>query len=93
VWDKNKLLYECQHGFKPGYSGESQIGTACQDIAITLNEGARADTIIIDISQAMDLVPDDRLLTKLAASGLDSRVDVRVREFILGRSQRVRVGG
>ena len=38
-----------------------------------------------------DLVPGDRLLTKLAA--LDSRVIVWLREFLLGRSQRVRVGG
>jgi hypothetical protein len=59
VWDKSKWLYECQ------------IGTACQDIAITLKEGARTDAIIIDISQAMDLVPYDHLLTKLASSGVD----------------------
>jgi len=40
-----------------------------------------------------DLVPHDRLLTKLAASGVDSRVVVWVREFLVGRTQRVRVGG
>ena len=40
-----------------------------------------------------DLVPRDRLLTKLAASGVDSNVVVWVREFLVGRTQRVRVGG
>jgi len=40
-----------------------------------------------------DLVPHDRLLTKLAASGVDSRVVVWVRKFLVGRTQRVRVGG
>jgi hypothetical protein len=40
-----------------------------------------------------DLVPYDRLLMKIAASGLDSRVAVCVREIFLGRSPRVRVGG
>ena len=30
---------------------------------------------------------------KLAASGVDSRVVVWVREFLVGRTQRVRVGG
>jgi hypothetical protein len=30
---------------------------------------------------------------KIAASGVDSRVIVCVREFLIGRSQRVRVGG
>jgi len=25
VWDKNDWLYKGQHGFKPGYSCESQV--------------------------------------------------------------------
>jgi len=32
--------------------------------------------IIIDLSKAFDLVPYDRLLTKIAASGVDLRVVV-----------------
>ena len=43
--------------------------------------------------QGFRLVPHDRLLMKLAASGVDSRVVVSVREFLVGRTQRVRVGG
>jgi hypothetical protein len=38
-------------------------------------------------------VPHDRLLTKIEDSGLDSRVVVWIREFLLGRTQRVRVEG
>ena len=33
VWNKNKWLYEGQHGFRPGYSCESQVITVCQDTA------------------------------------------------------------
>jgi len=29
VWDKNDWLYEGQHGFRPGYSCESQVITVC----------------------------------------------------------------
>jgi len=46
----NGWLYEGQHGFRPGCSCESQIVTACQDIAGYLDEGARIDAIIIDFS-------------------------------------------
>jgi hypothetical protein len=35
-----------------------------------------------------DLVPYDRLLMKISASGMDSRVAVRVKEIFLGRSPR-----
>jgi hypothetical protein len=93
VWDKNDTLYDGKHGFRPGYSCESQVITACQDIADSLDEEISTDAIIIDFSKAFDLVPHDRLLMKLAAFGVDSRIVVWVREFLVGRTQRVRVEG
>jgi len=42
--------------------------------------------------KAFDLVPHDRLLMKIAISGADSRVIAWVREFLLGRTERVKVG-
>ena len=33
VWDKNDWLCEGQHGFRPGYSCESQVITVCQERA------------------------------------------------------------
>jgi hypothetical protein len=92
VWDKNDWLYEGQHDFRPGYSCESQVITVCQDIADSLDDGDRIDAILIDSLKAFDLVPHGRLLTKIAKSWVDSRV-VWIREFLLGRTQRVRVGG
>ena len=69
-------LYEGQHAFRPGYSSESQVVTVCQDIADSLDEGFRTDAIIIDLSKAFDLVPHDRLLTKITATRVDLRVVV-----------------
>ena len=65
----------------------------CQDIVDSLDEGVSADAIIKDFSKAFDLVPHDQLLMKLAASGVDSRVVVWVSEFLVGCTQRVRLGG
>jgi len=62
-------------------------------IADSLDEGVGIHAIIIDFSNAFDLVPHYRLLTKLGASGVDSKVVAWVREFLVGRKQRVRVGG
>ena len=61
-------LYEGQHGFRPVYSRESQVVTFCQDIADSLDEEVRTDAIIIDFSKAFDLVPHDRILTKITAT-------------------------
>ena len=54
-------------------------------------QAARLDAIIIDFSKAFHQVPHDRLLKKIAASGADSKVAVWITEFLIGRSQRVRV--
>ena len=93
VWENCDWLYEGQHGFRPGYSCESQLITVCQDIGDSLDEAIRLDAIIIDFSKAFDRVPHDRLLKKIVDTGVDPRVVAWIKEFLLGRSQRVRVGG
>jgi len=92
VWDKNDWLYEGQHGFRPGYSCKSQVITVCQDTADTMDNGNRINAIVIDYSKAFDLVQHDQLLMKTANSDGDSRVVAWVREYLLGCTQRVRVG-
>jgi hypothetical protein len=79
--------------FRLGYTCEFQFITLCQDIADPLDEGEFTDAIIIEFSKAFDLVPHDRLLTKSATSGMDSCVAVRLREFLVRRTQRVSVWG
>jgi hypothetical protein len=37
VWETSGWLYEGQHGFRPGYSCESQVVMVCQDIADALD--------------------------------------------------------
>jgi len=76
-----------------GVTHAKVVITVCQDIGDYLDEVVNIDTIIIEFSKAFDLVPHDRLLTKLAASGMDLRVVIWVREFLVGSTQRVRVGG
>jgi len=93
VWEMSGRLCEGQHGFRPGYRNGSQVVRVSQDIADLLDKGVRTDAIIIDFSKAFDLVPHDRLVTKLTATGVDLRVVVWVKEFLLGRSQRVRADG
>jgi hypothetical protein len=87
VWNTSKWLYERQHGFRPGYSCASQIVTVCKDTADSPDEGARTDAIVIDFSRAFDIVPYDRLLMRIVASGVAARAVVWVREFLFGCSQ------
>jgi hypothetical protein len=74
----------------PEFSCELQVITICEDISDSLDNGARIDDVIIDFSKDFDLVPHDRLLRKITASGGDPRLVVWIREFLLGRTQRVK---
>jgi hypothetical protein len=51
----------------------------CARIERTLWTAFGVEAIIIDFFKATDLIPRDRLLMKLAASGVDSRVVIWVR--------------
>ena len=82
VWDKNNWLYERQNGFRLGYSCEFQVITVCVYIADPLDQGNCRDEFIIEFSKALDLFPHDRLLTKLAATDVDSSGTVRLRKFL-----------
>jgi hypothetical protein len=92
VWDNKDWLYEGQHEFRPGYTCESQVITVCQYMD-SLKEGVGIEANIIDFSRAFDLVPHDLLLTKLVASCVDPRGGGCVRELLVSRTRRVRVGG
>jgi len=43
-WDENDWLYEGQHGFRPGFSSESQLMTVCQDTSDSVDKGGKIDT-------------------------------------------------
>ena len=53
--------------------------------------GVGIDAITKDFSKAFHLVPHDQVLMKLVASGVNWRVVVWVREFLVGRRKRVRL--
>jgi len=59
----------------------------------SLDNGDKIDAIVVDFLKAFDLVSHGWLLTKIANSAVGSRIVVWIREFLLGRMQRVRVGG
>ena len=59
-----------------------------------INMGIRQyNKVAINIKKLEEYKPNGQLLTKIENSGVDSRVVIWIKEFLLGRMQRVRVGG
>ncbi|KAJ4440472.1 hypothetical protein ANN_08613 [Periplaneta americana] len=81
-----------QHGFREGFSCDSQITSLVQYLAEEVDRGGRIDAVVIDFSKAFDLVPHDILIDKLSRLGIDKGVVLWIQEFLKGRTQRVTVG-
>ena len=63
--DKNKILFQNQHGFRSRVSCETQLIQFTQDLYDTLNQKGQTDVIVMNISKAFDKVDHQRLLLKL----------------------------
>jgi hypothetical protein len=92
VLRKKNWLWEGQHGFRKGYSCESQLTSLYQDLVEGLDGGKQIDGVLIDFAKAFDRVDHEVLMNKISLLGLDRRVVIWINSFVTGRSQMVRVG-
>jgi hypothetical protein len=70
VWEISKWVYEGRNGFRPGHCYKSEGVTVCQDMADSLDQVVRTDAIKIDFSKVFDFFTHDRLLSKIATTGV-----------------------
>ena len=87
------MIVKEQHGFLPGKSCVSNL-LECIDTVneILTNGSGSADILYLDFQKAFDSVPHIRLLKKLGAYGINGKTLAIVKDFLLNRTFRVRVG-
>lgn len=61
----NNILTPHQHGFRKGFSNETQLISVLDDWLSSLHKQTRTHVLLIDFSKAFDSVPYQRLLLKL----------------------------
>ena len=64
-FENNTILTNLNHGFRSGYSCETQLLVTLNDLLHFNDEGSQTDVTILDFSKAFDTVPHEELLTKL----------------------------
>ena len=91
--EKNNILTNLNHGFRSGYSCETQL-------LVTLNErlhfnvkGLQTDFAILDFSKAFDTVPHEELLCKLKSYGITGSIHEWLRTFLTKRHMQVVIEG
>jgi Reverse transcriptase (RNA-dependent DNA polymerase)/Endonuclease-reverse transcriptase len=81
-----------QHGFRSGYSCETQVLGLVEELADVLDKRGVVHAIFLDFAKAFDKVPHSLLIKKLNNVITDKRLVRVVEDFLKHRTQRVRVG-
>ncbi len=68
--DKNSVLTGVNHGFRAGYSCETQLAVTLDELTRNQDRGLQTDIAILDFSKAFDTVPHNLLLHKLEVFGI-----------------------
>ena len=63
--DRYNIITSLHHGFRLGYSCETQLGTTVHDLLGKFDSGSQIDMNILDFSKAFDTVLHSKLLHKI----------------------------
>jgi hypothetical protein len=91
--EKNKILTNLNHGFRSGYSCETQLITTINDFLQEHDKGQQVDIAILDFSKAFDTVSHDKLLHKLEQYGIKGNIHSWLTNFLSTRTMRTIVEG
>jgi ribonucleases P/MRP protein subunit RPP40 len=89
---ERNILIPAQHGFRYGFSCDSQLTGLIQELAEIVDRKGEADAILLDFAKAFDVVPHHILIEKLSKLQLDARVVKWINNWLTDRNQRVRIG-
>ena len=92
-FDKHHVLTNRNHGFRKGYSCETQLTITVDELCRNIDKGHQTDVAILDFSKAFDKVPHDLLLHKLNCYGIRGSLHSWIKAFLTNRQMRIIVEG
>jgi len=91
--DSHSILTSLNHGFRAGYSCETQLIVTMNDLVKSFEKGKQTDMAILDFSKAFDTVPHSKLLHKLNEYGVKGHLHQWFTAFLTRRHMKVVVDG
>lgn len=85
--EEHNTIFKFQHGFRKGYSCETQLAGFTNDLYTSVDSGFQVDAVFLDFSKAFDRVPHHRLLLKLSKCNLHPDVLAWIKDFLTSRLQ------
>ena len=92
-FEANKVLTNLNHGFRSGYSCESQLAVTIDELTKNYDLGLQTDIAILDFSKAFNTVPHNKLMHKLHSYGIRGNLDRWIRSFLCDCRMKVVVDG
>ena len=91
--NQHTLLYEHQHGFRPGHGCDTQLLNTITDFIDNFDNGIPLDVIILDFSKAFDVVSHTKLIDKLPSFGIHPNTVDWIASWLKNRKLVVTVNG
>ena len=91
--EEHNILTDLNHGFRAGFSCETQLLTTMHDLFSSFDTGTQTDMAVLDLSKAFDTVPHSKLLTKVYHYGIGGTILEWLNKFLTGRTMKVVLDG
>ncbi|KAL8565040.1 hypothetical protein ACOMHN_003416 [Nucella lapillus] len=91
--EKHDILTNLNHGFRSGYSCDTQLLLTSHDLLQSYDRQRQVDVAILDFSKAFDTVPHKRLLHKLNSYGIRGSLHTWITNFLVHRKMSVVIEG
>ncbi len=92
-YEKHNILSDLNHGFRSGFSCETQLLNTISDLMSSFDKNKQVDIAFLDFSKAFDVVPHNLLMTKLDHYGVRGNLHQWINQFLQNRLQSVVVEG
>ena len=91
--ESNKILTHLNHGFRRGYSCETQLIITLHDLLKSFDDKKEVDIAILDFSKAFDTIPHSKPLHKLHCYGIRGTLHQWLTNFLTRRTMKVVLEG
>ena len=88
-FEEYEILTSLNHGFRSGYSIETQFLVTMHDLLRANDAGVQVDVAILDFSKAFDTVPHEKLLHKIQEYGIRGNLYSWLSSFLKERQMNV----
>ena len=89
--ERHNILTDRNHGFRSGYSCETQLITTLHDLFESYDAGKQTNVVMLDFSKAFDTVPHNKLLHKLDHYGIRGPIHKWLTNFLTKKKKKKRV--